>query len=74
MERNTHAGQIWVPMSYYLLLTYIMYQTKDPHPLLNLSRVMRETLFDQKALVDIQTFRPERLRDVKDEPLQGTLF
>jgi len=72
--KNAVLTQIWVAMRYYLLLTYIKYQIKYSHSLLNLSRVIRKTLFDRKALVDILTLRPERLRGVKDEPLQGTLF
>jgi hypothetical protein len=73
-SKNAVLTQVWVAMSYYLLLTYIKYQTKYRHSLLNLSRVIRETLFDRKALVDILTLKPERLRGVQDEPLQGTLF
>lgn len=61
-------------MSYYLLLTYIKYQTKYAHSLLNLSRVIRETLFDRKTLVDILTLKPERLRAFREELLQATLF
>jgi hypothetical protein len=61
-------------MCYYLLLTYIKYQTKYGHSLLQLSRVIRETLFERKNLIDILTLRPERLLAVRDEPLQGTLF
>jgi hypothetical protein len=73
-SKNAVLTQIWVAMSYYLLLTYIKYQTRYAQTLLNLSRVIRETLFDRKALVDILTLKPERLRAVPDEPLQGTLF
>lgn len=73
-SKNAVPTQIWVPMSYYLLLTYIKYQTEYRHSLLNPSRVILETLFDRKALVDILTLRPERLRGIQYEPLQGTLF
>jgi hypothetical protein len=73
-SKNAVLTQIWVAMSYYLLLTYIKYQTRYAQTLLNLSRVIRETLFDRKALVDILTLKPERLRAIPDEPLQGTLF
>jgi hypothetical protein len=34
---------------------YIKYQTKYANGLLRLSRVIRETLFDRKALIDILT-------------------
>lgn len=73
-SKNAVMTQIWVAMSYYLLLTYIKYQTKYAYGLLRLSRVIRETLFDRKALIDILTLKPERLRVFQDEPLQATLF
>lgn len=73
-SKNAVLTQIWVAMSYYLLLTYIKYQTKYAYSLLNLSRVIRETLFDRKTLVDILTLKPERLRAFREEPLQATLF
>ena len=66
--------QIWIAMSYYLLLTYIKYQTKYAYSLLYLSRVLRETLFDRKNLIDILTLKPERLRTLQHEPLQEALF
>jgi hypothetical protein len=73
-SRNAVLTQIWVAMCYYLLLTYIKYQTKYAYSLLNLSRVIRETLFDRKSLVDILTLHPERLAAARNEMLQGALF
>ena len=73
-SKNAVLTQIWVAMSYYLLLSYIKYQTRYAHSLLNLSRVIREVLFDRKALIDILTLKPDRLLAFQDEPLQGTLF
>lgn len=73
-SKNAVMTQIWIAMSYYLLLTYIKYQTKYAHSLLHLSRVVRETLFDRKNLIDILSLKPERLRTLQDEPLQAMLF
>lgn len=73
-SKNAVMTQIWVAMSYYLLLTYIKYQTKYAHSLLTLSRLIRETLFERKNLIDILTLKPERLLAVRDEPIQGMLF
>lgn len=73
-SKNAVMIQIWVAMSCYLLLTDIKYQTKYAHGLLRLSRVIRETPFARKALIDILTLRPERLRMFQDEHLQTTLF
>jgi hypothetical protein len=73
-SRNAVMTQIWVAMCYYLLLTYIKYQTKYGYSLLQLSRIIRETLFDRKSLVDILTLTPEHMAAVRNEALQGTLF
>lgn len=73
-SKNAVMTQIWVAMCYYLLLTYIKYQTKYGYSLLKLSRVIRELLFERKNLIDILTLRPERLRCVQIEAPQGALF
>jgi hypothetical protein len=73
-SKNAVMTQIWVAMCYYLLLTYIKYQTKYGYSLLYLSRVIRETLFERKSLIDVLTLRPERLCLVRNEALQGSLF
>ena len=73
-SKNAVLTQIWVAMCYYLLLTYIKYQTKYGYSLLQLSRIIRETLFDRKSLVDILTLQPEHLSAVRNEMLQGALF
>lgn len=69
-RKNAVMTQIWIAMIYYLLLTYIKYQARFAHSLLYLSRVIRETLMDRKALIDILTLNPERLRKIKNEPIQ----
>jgi hypothetical protein len=73
-SKNAVLTQIWVAMCYYLLLTYIKYQTKYAYSLLNLSRMIRETLFDRKSLIDILTLQPEHRQIMKNDMLQGTLF
>ena len=73
-SKNAVLTQIWVAMCYYLLLTYIKYQTKYGYSLLNLSRVIREMLFERKSLIDILTLKPEHRQTMKDETFQGALF
>lgn len=73
-SKNAVMTQVWVAMCYYLLLAYIKYQTKYAKSLLQLSRVIRETLFDRKTMIDILTLTPERLRNVQEESLQSALF
>ena len=73
-SRNAVMTQIWLAMCYYLLLTYIKYQTRYAYSLLQLGRIIRETLFDRKSLVDILTVTPEHMAAVRNGVLQGTLF
>ncbi len=73
-SKNAVMTQVWVAMCYYLLLAYIKYQTKYAKSLLELSRVIRETLFDRKTMIDILTLKPERLRNIQEESLQSALF
>lgn len=73
-SKNAVMTQIWIAMIYYLLLSYIKYQTKYGHSLLQLSRVVREMLFERKNLIDVLTLRPDRLLSVRNESLQGALF
>jgi hypothetical protein len=73
-SKNAVLTQVWVAMCYYLLLSYIKYQTKFGNSLLYLSRVIRETLFERKTLIDILTLRPKRLLAAHEQGLQGSLF
>jgi IS4 transposase len=73
-SKNAVLTQIWIAMCYYLLLTYIKYQTKYSFSLLQLSRVIREMLFQRKALIDILTLKPGRLKIGEEVPIQGALF
>ncbi len=52
-SKNAVLTQIWVAMCYYLLLTYIKYQTRFRYHLIDLSRRIREALLDRIGLVDI---------------------
>lgn len=71
--KNAVMTQIWIAMCYYLLLTYIKYQNKFAHSLLVLSRVIRETLMQKKALPDILNLKPEKLVRVETEHIQYQL-
>jgi len=73
-SKNAVLTQVWVAMSYYLLLSYIKYQTKYGNSLLQLSRVIRETLFERRNLIDILTLNPDRLLVMRDQSTQGSLF
>ncbi|KMP12229.1 hypothetical protein UR09_01685 [Candidatus Nitromaritima sp. SCGC AAA799-A02] len=73
-SKNAVMSQVWVAMCCYLLLAYIKYQSRYRGSLLALNRVIRETLMDRKALIDILTLKPDRLRLIDTEPIQYSLF
>jgi hypothetical protein len=64
-SQNAVLTQVWVAMCYYLLLSYIKYQTKFKYPLIELSRVLRETLLDRVSLVDILSLNSRTLFKLK---------
>lgn len=52
-SRNAVMTQIWVAMIYYLLLSYIKFQTKFSRSLLELTRMIREVLMFKRSLIDL---------------------
>ena len=51
--KNAVLTQIWTAMIYYLLLSYIKYQTKYRYSLLYLTRVIKECLFKRADIIDL---------------------
>jgi len=52
-SKNAVMSQIWVAMIYYLLLAYIKSQTRFRGSLLELTRMLRETLMFRQNLIDL---------------------
>jgi hypothetical protein len=52
-SENAVLTQIWIAMTYYLLLAYIKFQTKFSPSLLELTRMIREVLFVRRSLIDM---------------------
>ncbi len=52
-SQNAVLSQIWVAMIYYLLLAYIKFQTKFKKTLLELTRMIKETLLARRNLIDL---------------------
>ena len=52
-SKNAVLTQIWTAMIYYLLLTYIKYQTKYSGSLTNLTMVIGEMFFERLPLIDL---------------------
>lgn len=52
-SKNAVMTQIWIAMTYYLLLSYIKFQTKFSKSLLELTRMIREVLMFKRSLIDL---------------------
>lgn len=73
-SRNAVLTQIWVAMCYYLLLSYIKYQTKYSYSLLELSRIFSETVFERISLIDLLSCNHYNIYKVRAPDLQMSLF
>jgi len=73
-SKNAVLTQIWAAVCYYLLLTYIKYQTKFKHSLLLLCRLLRETLMEKLSLIDILSLNLRRLANLTLEDPQLQFF
>lgn len=73
-SKNAVLTQIWVAMCYYLLLSYIKYQTKYSYSLLELSWIFSETIFERISLIDLLSCNHYNIYKVRAPDLQMTLF
>lgn len=73
-SKNAVLMQIWVAMCYYLLLSYIKYQTKYSYTLLDLSRMLSETILERISLIDLLSCTFYNLSKIREPDLQQSLF
>ena len=74
-SKNAVMNQIWVAMIYYLLLSYIKFQTKSVRSLLELSWMLKETILVRRHLIDILSLTPQSISKFsEDEYHPLTLF
>ena len=71
---NAVLTQVWVAMCYYLLLTYIKYQTKYGHSMTELGRMIREVLMERTNLVDILSLNAKTIKKAREPVPQMALF
>lgn len=73
-SQNAVLSQLWVAMIYYLLLSYIKFQTRFPRSLLELTRMVRETLFVRRSLIDLPSLSVETVSRLETKVVvQGRL-
>ena len=73
-SENAVMTQIWTAMIYYLLLTYIKFQTKLSYSLLHFTRVIKEALFKKMDIIDILNINPNKIKQAREPCRQRTLF
>ncbi len=66
-SKNAVMNQIWVAMIYYLLLSYIKFQTKCSRSLLGLSWMLKETILVRRSLIDILSLTPQSIAKFSEE-------
>ena len=72
---NAVLTQIWVAMCYYLLLTYIKYQTKYAYSLTELGRMVREVLMERTNLIDILSLNAKTIKKAREpDPQISTIL
>lgn len=74
-SKNAVMSQVWVVMIYYLLVSYIKFQTRYPGSLLKLTWLLKETLLTRRPLIDILSLNLRTVVKLKeDEVFQPMLF
>lgn len=69
-NENAVMTQIWVAMCYYLMLTYVKYQSKYRYSLFYLHGVISETILYRINLIDLFRASREKLRNAKNKEFQ----
>jgi hypothetical protein len=74
-SRNAVMSQVWVAMIYYLLVSYIKFQTRYPKSLLELTWLLKETLLTRRPLIDILSLNTQTATKLaRNESYQQVLF
>ena len=74
-SRNAVMTQIWVAMSYFLLLTYVKFQTRYKYSKLHLARLFKETLMEKMSLIHLLSLDPDKgLKCIRPPTMQLNLF
>jgi hypothetical protein len=73
-SKNAVMTQIWAAMIYYLLLSFIRFQTKCRHSLHELTRIIGELLLDTTHLLDILRIPLDKFKLLTQKQAQLTLF
>lgn len=64
-SKNAVMNQIWVAMIYYLLLSYVKFQTRYEGSLLELTWMIKTTLLARRSLIDLLSLTPSTISKLK---------
>lgn len=73
-SENAVMTQVWTAMIYYLLLSYIKFQTKYVPNILKLARIIGETLFQRVDIIDILNLNLTNILSGRDPCQQRILI
>jgi len=73
-SKNAVLSQVWVAMIYYLILTYIKYQSKYENSLYYLHRLIREALMARLTIVDLLRVTPAKIQGFKIREFQHSFW
>ena len=73
-SKNAVLTQIWVAMCYYLLLSYIKYQTKYSYTLTEFAIMLKETVLERISLIDLLSCTHYTCYKAREPDLQLLLF
>ena len=65
-SRNAVLTQIWVAMSYFLLLAYIKFQSRFQRSIFLLHRLVQNTLLDRLSLIDLLRMPERKIQAVRN--------
>lgn len=65
-SKNAVLTQIWVAMSYFLLVAYIKFQTRFRRSIFLLHRLIQNTLLDRLSLIDLLRLPEKKLPEARD--------
>ena len=73
-SKNAVLTQIWIAMCYYLLLSYIKFQSKYRYSLQELTRMIAAVVMEQRLLIDMLSLKEHSLKKVREPVPQLALF
>jgi len=73
-SENAVMTQIWVAMIYYLLLSFLKFQTKYSYSMQEFARIIKELLMENVSLFDTLSLNYENCKKVKEKNIQLAFY